>query len=129
MDSHTRSNLTEDRVQFSFSSNSSSLSAIYIRPRKSAELVEWSFSDEIPDTFNKTYFISLANGIETKALNFNLILKKTGSGNEPLLDITLISMRFDRQQEYTAEFTNILKRVPDWAFAQHCIAAVTSYTY
>lgn len=105
------------------------MSALFIRPRQSAELVAWSFSDEIPDTFNKTYFISLANGIETEALNFDIILKTNQSRVGALLDITLISMRFDRQPDYTVEFKKILKRVPDWAFAQDCIAAVTSYVY
>jgi hypothetical protein len=128
VDSHKKLVLADDRVKFSFSSNGSSLNAIFIRPRN-AELVAWSFIDEIPETFNKTYFISIANGVETEPLNFDVTLKTEGNHDVPLLDLTLISMRFDRENDYTDEFKRILKRVPDWAFAQHCIGAVTSYVY
>lgn len=116
-------------MKFSFASNGTSLSAILIRPRKTAELVSWSFTDEVPDTFNKTYFVSIANGIETEPYNFDITLKTQEDIEGPLLDITLISLKFDRKNEYTADFKKTLKRVPDWAFAVDCIAAVTGYTY
>lgn len=38
-------------------------------------------------------------------------------------------MKFDRHIDYTTEFKQVLKRVPDWAYAQHSIGAVTSYVY
>lgn len=129
VDSHSKEILSENRVKISFTSNSSALSAIFIRPRKTAELVSWSFTDEIPGTFNKTYFISIANGIKTEALDFNVILKTGAEHDGPLLDLTLVSMKFDGQNDYTADYKKILKRVPDWAFAVDCIAAVTSYVY
>lgn len=129
IDSHTKLILSENRVKFSFSSNDSSLSAIFIRPRDSAELDAWSFIDEVPETFNKTYFVSIANGVETDPFNFDVTLKTDGNHDVPLLDLTLISMKFDREKSYTLDFKRILNRVPDWAFAQHCIGAVTSYVY
>lgn len=129
VDSHSKETLSENRVKISFTSNATSLSAIFIRPRKTAELVSWSFTDEIPATFNKTYFISIANGVRTEALDFNVILKAEAEHAGPLLDLTLISMKFDAQNDYTADYKKILNRVPDWAFAVDCIAAVTSYVF
>lgn len=90
--------------------------------------MNWTFTDEVPETFNNTYFLSIANGIETDALNFDITLK-TKDDSVPLLDITLVSMKFDRKNDYTIDFKKILNRVPDWAFAVDCIAAVTSYIY
>jgi hypothetical protein len=129
IDSHTKQILPENRVKFSFASNGSSLSAIFIRPRNSAELVAWSFIDEVPEAFNNTYFISIANGVESEPLNFDVTLKTDGNHDVPLLDLTLVSMKFDREKQYTLDFKKILNRVPEYAFAQHCIGAVTSYVY
>lgn len=129
VDSHLKETLSENRVKISFTSNATTLSAIFIRPRKTAELVSWSFTDEIPATFNKTYFISIANGVQTNVLDFNVILKTEVNHAGPLLDLTVIGMKFDGQKDYTADYKKILKRVPDWAFAVDCIASVTSYVF
>lgn len=129
IDSHSKEVLPVNQVKFSFTTNETSLSAIFIRPRETAELISWSFTDKLPQALNKTYFVSVANGIETEPLNFDVTLQTKGKLGEPLLDITLVSMKFDRQQDYTNDFKVILRRVPGWAFAIHCIAAVTSYVY
>lgn len=129
IDSHTKKNLPENRVKFSFTSNGTSLSSIFIRPRNDAALISWSFTEQVPETFNNTYFISIANGIETNSLDFDITLETDGAHNGPLIAITLVSLKFDRKKDYTADFKKILKRVPDWAFAVDCIAAVTSYVY
>lgn len=129
VDSHSKIILSENRVKYSFTSNGTSLASIYIRPRDAADLISWSFTDDIPKTFNKTYFISIANGIETEPLEFDVILKTSGKHDRPLLDVTLVSMRFDRKQDYTVDFKKVLNRVPDWAFAVDAIAAVTSYVF
>lgn len=129
IDSHSKEILGENKTKFSFSVNGTSLSAIFIRPRQNANLIAWSFLEDIPETFNKTYFISIANGIDTEVFNFDLTLSADERSQTPVVDITLVSMRFDRQADYTKDFKKLLSRVPDWAFAQHCIGAVTSYTY
>lgn len=129
IDSHSMIILSNNRVKFSFTSNGTSLTSIYIRPREVADLISWSFTDEIPDTFNKTYFVSIANGLETEALDFDITLKTSGKHDVPLLDITLVSLKFDRKQDYTVDFKKFLNRVPDWAFAVDCVAAVTSYVF
>lgn len=114
-------------MKFSIVCKDPSLSAIYLRPRGSAKLISWSFTEEIPQTFNKTYFVSVANGIESEPLNFDLTLKTDGNNNAPLIDITVVSTKFDRKKEYTADFKKILNRVPEWAFAVDAIGSVTSY--
>lgn len=110
-------------------SSGSSLSALFLRTRSTAELVSWSFTDNVPETFNNTFFVSIANGIESEFFKFDVVLKIEGSDSVPLLDLTLVSMKFDRQNDYTNDFKKVLKRVPNWAFATDCIAAVTSYTF
>lgn len=127
MDSHSKTLLSDNRVKFSIVSNGSSLSSIYFRLKAAAELVSWSFTDEVPETFNKTYFVSIANGIESEPFNFDLTLKTDGKNEDPLLDITFVSLKFDRKKDYTADFKKILNRVPDWAFAIDCIGSVTNY--
>lgn len=92
-------------------------------------MVAWSLVESVPDTFNKTYFVSVANGIDVEPFAFDVTLEIYGNLDEPALDLTLVSMKYDRQADYTIEFKNFLKRVPDWAFAVDCIAAVTSYVY
>lgn len=71
--------------------------------------------------------MSISNGIELEPLNFDITLKTDGKNDSPLLDITLVSMKFDRKKDYTVDFKKILNRVPDWAFATDCVGAVTSY--
>lgn len=129
IDSHSKIILSDNRVKFSLSSNGTSLSSLFIRPRNDAEIDAWSFTEDIPDTFNKTYFVSIANGIESETFKFDITLKIPENSSGPLIDITLVSMKFDRKQDYTVDFKKILNRVPDWAFAQDCIAAVTSYVF
>lgn len=129
IDSHSKIILSDNRVKFSLSSNGTSLSSLFIRPRNDAEIDAWSFTEDVPDTFNKTYFVSIANGIENEPFKFDITLKIPENSSGPLIDITLVSMKFDRKQDYTVDFKKILNRVPDWAFAQDCIAAVTSYVF
>jgi hypothetical protein len=114
-------------VKFSLVVKDPSLSSIFVRVRGSAELFSWTLADEVPSAFNKTYFVSVASGIETEPLNFDVILKTDGKTSVPLMDLTLVSLKFDRKQDYTVDFQKILKRVPDWAFAVAAIGSVTSY--
>ena len=92
-------------------------------------MVAWSLLKEIPESFNNTYFVSFATGIETEPFEFNITLQVNGDVNIPHLDLSLVSMRFDQKQHYTKDFKKILNRVPDWSFAVDCVAAVTSYVY
>lgn len=121
--------MSENQIKFSFTVNETSLSAIFFRVRSHADLITWSFDDFIPDALNKTYFVSVANGIDTKPFNFDLTIETKEKSEAPVIDVTLVSMKFDRQKDYTSEFKQLLNRVPDWAFAQDCIGAVTSYAY
>lgn len=120
--------MSENRVKFTFTSNGTSLRSIYIRPRAEVKLVRWSFTEQIPDAYNKTYFVSIANGIETKPFAFDVTLK-TEKQSGPLMDITLISMKFDRKNDYTVDFRKVLQRVPDWSFAMDSVAGVTGYIF
>lgn len=119
--------MEKNRVQISIGINSTALSALFIRPKGDSRLIAWSFSDEIPETFNQTYFVSVAIGVDEEPFKIDLTFDTRASRDEPILDLTLISMIFDEQKSYTKEFNNLLKRFPDWSFAVSCIAAVTSY--
>lgn len=130
INSHSKIILSDNKVKYTFSCNETSLSAIFIRLRGTAKLLAWSFSEEIPHAFNNTYFVSVGNGIVTEPLSFDVTLKIDGDTlDKPFLDITMISIRFDRKNDYTNHFKNILNRFPDWTFAVDCISAVTGYTF
>jgi hypothetical protein len=126
LDSYEKSVLNENQVKISISVNASSLSAMFIRPRGDYEMTSWTFTDKIPEAFNKTYFVSIANGINPEPLKFDLIFNAKNTQN-PIVDVTLVSMIFDDQKSYTKEFKNILNRFPDWSYAVDCVSAVTSY--
>lgn len=46
-----------------------------------------------------------------------------------LLDMTLVSINYDKQSEYTDDFKKILNRVPEWAYAVHSVASVIAYEF
>lgn len=129
IDSQSKTKISENHIKYSFVSNSSSLSSIFIHPRGDAKLIAWSLVADVPEHFNNTYFVSVANGIDVEPFAFDVTLEIFGNLDEPALDITLVSMRYDGKADYTADFKNLLKRVPDWAYAVDCIAAVTSYVF
>ena len=119
--------MLEKLVKFSIVVNDPSLTAIFLRPRGSAELISWSFTTEVPQTFNKTYIVSVANGVESEPLKFDVTFETDGKTDGPLLDITIVSLKFDRKKDYTVDFNKILNRLPDWAFGVNAIGSVTSY--
>lgn len=41
-----------------------------------------------------------------------------------LLDMTLVSIDYDKESDYTNDFKKILNRVPEWAYAVHSVASV-----
>lgn len=131
IDSHSKFKVGDDLVKFVFSINSTSLSAIYIRTKENSELTEWSFAKEFRDLSNKTFFISIANGLESevKPLKFDVTLKVTSSISEPLLDIVLVTIRPDREGTFNDEFKKLLKRFPNWSFPVSVVAGVNVYTF
>lgn len=126
---HTKLNSSDGNVKYSITANGgTSLRVIYIRPRGTAKVVSWSFTDQLPDIYqNGTYYVSIANGVDEDNFKFQITLRAE-KHDEPLLDITLVSVKYDRRSEYTQDYKILLNRVPDWAIAVDCLAAVTSYT-
>lgn len=102
---------------------------MYIRPRGTSKVVSWSFTDQLPEVYqNETYFISVANGVHKEDFTFEITLRSFEKHDEPLLDITLVSVKYDRKFDYTQDYKILLNRVPDWAAAIDCLAAITGYT-
>ncbi|CAO1401575.1 unnamed protein product [Diamesa serratosioi] len=131
VESHSIEIKTPILVQYSFTiSANSSLSSVFFRTKNGAILHAWNFSEDVPAAINNTYFISITNGINVESLVFNLTLK-TATENfvGSLLDITLVSIDYDKQSEYTDDFKKILNRVPEWAYAVHSVAAVIAYEF
>lgn len=131
IDSHNKIVLDNNSVKFEFSINSTALSGLYIHPREHAELFSWSFSDEFEDLMNKTYFVSVANGLESeiKPYKFDITLKVPTNIKNPLIDITLVTTHYNREEDYTTEFKNLLIRFPKWTFPVSVLAAVNSYIF
>jgi hypothetical protein len=130
LDNYEKIDLGNDLVKFIFTINSTSLSSVYIHPKNNAEMISWNLSDEFEDVGNKTYLISMSNGLESevKPFQFEVILK-TSNVNQPLIDITIVTTRSDRSQDYTNEFKKLIKRFPDWTFVVSLVASVNAYTY
>lgn len=128
--SHTKLNTSDGNVIYSITTNGgTSLRVMYIRPRGTAKVVSWSFTDQLPDVYqNGTYFISVANGVDKDNYNFQITLRSVEKQDEPLLDITLVSVKYDSKSDYTQVYKILLNRVPDWAAAVDGLAAVTGYT-
>jgi len=132
IDSTTKIILGDNKIKYTFESNDTSRSqkvSVVLRPRENVELTAWSFTEEIPPTFNNTYFVAISNGIEKGPLHFEVTLKTDGPTSEPLLDLIIVSIQYDKKNDYTDAFRKILRRVPDWAFAIDCVASVTGYTF
>lgn len=118
----------ENRVNVTVGVDASSLSAIFLRARGENRITSWTFSKSVPETFNQTFFISVANGIDKDQFRFDLTVEfPKGSKNGPMIDLTFVSIIYDDEKSYTADFKNLLKRFPDWTFPIHAIASVTSY--
>jgi hypothetical protein len=131
VDSHSKFSVGDDLVKYVFAVNSTALTAIYIRVRESAELTAWSFSDEFRDLSNQTYFISVANGLESevKPMKFDVTLKLKAKTSGPLIDVVTVTIRSDRDEDFDDEFKQLNKRFPSWAFPVSVLAGVNSYTF
>lgn len=152
VESHLVEQQTPILVKYSFTiSANSSLTSVFFKTKNNAVLEAWNFSDTVPAAINNTYFLSITNGINVESLVFNLTLKvritdylkkktkllinlfllQTGTENYvgSLLDMTLVSINYDKQSEYTVDFKKILNRVPEWAYAIHSVASVIAYEF
>ena len=152
VESHLVEQQTPNLVKYSFNiSANSSLTSVFFKTKNNAVLEAWNFSDTVPAAINNTYFLSITNGINVESLVFNLTLKvritdylkkktrllinlfllQTDTENYvgSLLDMTLVSINYDKQSEYTVDFKKILNRVPEWAYAIHSVASVIAYEF
>jgi hypothetical protein len=117
-------------MKFVFTVNSTSLSSIYIRPRGDNDLHSWSFSDEFHEITNKTFFCSIANGLqeEIKPFKFEVTLKVKSNDGKGLIDVTLVTLE-NNEQNFSKDFNNLIKRFPPWTFPVPLVAKVNAYTY
>ena len=94
-------------------------------------MIGWSFSDEVESIANKTYLAHIAIGIPKKPLYFDITLKTTSKGesNQPIVDVNLVTIRTDRQEDYTDGFKEILKRFPSWSFPVPLLSGVSAYQF
>lgn len=92
--------------------------------------MSWSFTDQLPQVNRDgTFFISVANGVDKNELSFDLTLKTYERHDGPSVEVTLVSVAYDRKADYTKEFVQLLSSVPDWASAVDCVAGVTSFVF
>jgi hypothetical protein len=119
-------------VKFVFTVNSTSLTAIHIRPRGDNEMVNWSFSEgNFSSVANRTYLCSIANGLKEKIepLKFDVTLKmKSTSINEPLIDVMLVTVQND-EKDFSSDFQKLIKRFPAWTFPVPLLASVNGFTF
>lgn len=131
IDSHSKFIIGENLVKFVFTVNSTALSAIYVHPREDSEMVSWSFSETFEDISNKTYFCSVANGLQDKIepLKFDVTLKiNTNEKEKALLDITLVTIQID-EADFSKNFISLVKRFPSWSFPVPIVASTNAYKF
>lgn len=130
IDSFSKFKIGDDLMKFVFTVNSTSLSSIYIHPRGDNNLHSWSFSDEFHDITNKTFFCSIANGLQSdiKPLKFEVILKINSNDNKGLIDVTLVTLE-NSEDNFSTDFRNLIKRFPSWTFPVPLVAKVNAYIY
>lgn len=127
----TRTVLSNGNIKYSLTtSGGNSLRSIFIRPAVGVDLVSWSFVDVLPqERQNRTYFVSIANGVDTEKFSFDLVVNSFGRKDLPMLEVSLVSVKYDLELDYTEDFKKVLNRFPDWANVVDCVASVTSYIF
>lgn len=130
IDSYSKFNIGDNLVKFVFIVNSTSLSAIYLHPKGDNEMHGWSFSDSFEDIANKTYFCSIANGLQEKIepLKFDVTLKVNSNKEKAMIDVTLVTIQ-NNEAEFTSKFNALIKRFPPWTFPVPLIASVNAYSF
>jgi len=123
--------LSEDLINYQFTVNSTKLMGIYVHPKDGTEMVGWSFSDDLESVVNNTYLAHVAIGIPNKPLFFDITLKTTSKrdSNQPIVDVNLVTLRSDRQEDYTDGFNKIIKRFPSWSFPVPLLSGVSAYQF
>lgn len=130
IDSFSKFKIDEDLMKFVFTVNSTSLGSIYIHPRGENDLHSWSFSDEFHHITNKTFFCSVANGLQDviKPLKFEIVLKVKSNDNKGLIDVTLVTLE-SGEENFSTDFRNLIKRFPSWTFPVPLVAKVNAYVF
>ncbi|CAG9802997.1 unnamed protein product [Chironomus riparius] len=130
LNTYSKTVLSADLVNYQFTVNSTKLMGIYVHPRNGTEMVGWSFSDEVESVANKTYLAHIAFGIPKKPLYFDITLKTSNvESNQPIVDVNLVTLRSDRQEDYTDGFKDIIKRFPSWSFPVPLLSGVSAYQF
>lgn len=130
IDSFAKFKVADDLLKFVFTVNSTALTSLYVRPRGDNEMQSWSISEEFREITNKTYFCSIANGLqdEIKPFKFDVTIKIKPSQSKEIVDITLVTMD-NNEQYFSKDFKQLVNRFPPWTFPVPLIAKVNAYTY
>lgn len=100
------------------------------------ELINWSLLDKVPEKnfYNdqKGYFVMITHGTEPTPFNVTLVFTTSNPGYDVkdlgLMDISVVTTYWEHN-EYTPTFSNLIARVPKWAFLVPSVAAVDVYEY
>ena len=131
IDSHSQFNIGDNLVKFVFTVNSTSLSAVYVHPVGDNEMHSWSFSNTFEDVANKTYFCSIAKGLQEKIepLKFDVILKVGSNYKEKAnLEVTLVTIQ-SNEADFSTNFHKLIKRFPPWTFPVPLTASVNAFSF
>lgn len=131
INSHSQFSIGDNLVKFVFTVNSTSLSAVYVHPTGDNEMHSWSFSDTFEDVANKTYFCSIAKGLQEKIepLKFDVILKVGSNFKQKAnLDVTLVTIQ-SNEADFSSNFNKLIKRFPPWTFPVPLTASVNAFSF
>lgn len=107
-----------------------------IRPKSHVKLIKWSLLDHVPEQnyYNeeKGYFVMITHGTEPTPTNVTLDFRTPEGYNVKeagLMDISVVTVHWEYHAEHTPTFTNLIAKVPRWAFLVPSVAAVDVFEY
>lgn len=98
--------------------------------------MDWSLIDKVPEQnfYNEQrgYFVMITHGTEPHPFNVTLDFKTPSGYDVPQLgfmDISVVTTHWEYHAEHTPSFSNLISKVPQWAFLVPSVAAVDVFEY
>lgn len=130
---NSREKLNNEQTRLNFTITGSVLTSLMFRTKPEVTLSSWNILSTIPEPneYNneKNYFVMITYGSKGDSMNVILDLKGEKKDNEPLIDVTIVTIHWEYFKEHTPPFAQLLARVPPWAFAVSSVAELHAKTF
>lgn len=125
--------LSDHESRLNFTITGSVLTSFMLRPKPGVTLNNWNILPTIPEPneYNeeKSYFVMITHGLKGDPMNVIIDLNGAIRDNEPIIDVTLVTIHWEYFKEHTPPHAQLLARVPPWAFVVSSVAELHAYTF